>query len=90
MLVLKFNRIRYFVILYNMSLFYYCVCQAFPNHRDELDHYEAIIVDLYNIYGERFYEYQKLFFLRSANALAVHKIKVNWSVRDRDLVQLIA
>lgn len=89
MLVLKFNRIRYFVILY-MSLVYYCVCQAFPNHRDELDHYEAIIVDLYNIYGERFYEYQNLFSLRSANALAVHKIKVNWSMRDRDLVQLIA
>lgn len=66
------------------------MCQAFPNRRDELDHYEAIIVDLYNVYGERFYEYHKLFSLRSASALAVHKIKVDWSVRDRNLVQLIA
>lgn len=66
------------------------MCQASPNRRDELDHYEAIIVDLYNVYGERFYEYHKLFSLRSASALAVHKIKVDWSVRDRDLVQLIA
>lgn len=66
------------------------MCQAFPNRREELDHYEAIIVDLYNVYGERFYEYHKLFSLRSANALAVHKIKVDWSMRDRDLIQLIA
>lgn len=69
---------------------YYEPIQAFPKPREELDHYEAIKVDMYNVYGERFYEYHKLFFIRSANALAVHKIKVDWSVRDRDLIQLIA
>lgn len=36
------------------------MCQAFPNRREELDHFEAIIADLYNAYGERFYEYHRL------------------------------
>lgn len=64
--------------------------QAFPNRREELDMYEANIIDIFNVYGDRFYEYHKLFSLKSASALAIHKIKVDWSVRDRDLIQLIA
>lgn len=36
------------------------MCQAFPNRREELDHFEAIIAALYNAYGERFYEYHRL------------------------------
>ena len=66
------------------------MCQAFPNRRDELDSYEANIIDIYNVYGERFYEYHKLFSLRSANALTIHRIKVDWSAKDRDLIQLIS
>lgn len=64
--------------------------QVFPNRREELDMYEANIIDIFNVYGERFYEYHKLFSLKSANALAIHQIKVDCSVRDRDLIQLIA
>uniref|UniRef100_A0A8W8L8Q0 C3H1-type domain-containing protein n=1 Tax=Magallana gigas TaxID=29159 RepID=A0A8W8L8Q0_MAGGI len=63
---------------------------AFPNRREELDMYEANIIDIFNVYGDRFYEYHKLFSLKSASALAIHKIKVDWSARDRDLIQLIA
>ena len=66
------------------------MCQAFPNRREELDCYEANIISIYNVYGDKFYEYHKLFSLKSANALAIHKIKVDWSAKDRDLVQLIA
>uniref|UniRef100_A0A8W8NNI0 Uncharacterized protein n=1 Tax=Magallana gigas TaxID=29159 RepID=A0A8W8NNI0_MAGGI len=64
--------------------------QAFQNRREELDMYEANIIDIFNVYGDRFYEYHKLFSLKSASALAIHKIKVDWSARDRDLIQRIA
>ena len=66
------------------------MCEAHKHRREELDKYEAIIVGIYNIYGDKFYEYHKLFSLRSANALALYKIKIDWSVRDRDLLQLIS
>lgn len=52
--------------------------------------YKANIIDIFNVYGERFYEYHKIISLKSANALAIQKIKVEWSVRDRDLINLIA
>ena len=55
-----------------------------------MDKYEAIIVEIYNVYGDKFYEYHKLFPLKSANALSLHKLKVEWSVRDRDLLQLVS
>ena len=66
------------------------MCQAYPDRREELDKYEAIIVGIYNVYGDKFYEYHKLFSLKSANALMLHKLKVDWSIRDRDLLQLVS
>jgi hypothetical protein len=42
------------------------------------------------VYGDKFYEHHKLFSLKSANALSLHKLKVDWSVRDRDLLQLVS
>ena len=51
------------------------MCQAYPDRREELDKYEAIIVGIYNVYGDKFYEYHKLFSLKSANALMLHKLK---------------
>ena len=51
-------------------------CQAFPNRRDELDSYEANIIDIYNVYGERFYEYHKLFSLRSVNFPVLHNLAI--------------
>lgn len=66
------------------------MCQSFPERREELDKYEAIIIEIYNLYGDKFYEYHKLFYLKSANALSLHKLKVDWSVMDRDLLQLVS
>lgn len=42
------------------------------------------------MYMENVKKYHKLFSFWSVNVLAVHKIKADWSVRDRNLVQLIA
>ena len=65
------------------------MCSAYPDRREELDHYEAHIVHIYNVYGDRYYEYHKLFSLKCANALQLHKLKVDWSQLDRDLLQLV-
>ena len=37
------------------------MCQAYPERCDELDQYESIIVGLHGLYGDRYYEYHKLF-----------------------------
>ena len=66
------------------------MCQSFPERREELDKYKAIIVEIYNVYGDKFYEYHKLFSLQSVNTLSLHKLKVDWSVRDRDILQLVS
>lgn len=42
------------------------------------------------MYMENVKKYHKLFSFWSVNVLAVHKIKADWSVRDRNIVQLIA
>jgi hypothetical protein len=65
------------------------MCKAFPNRMEELDQYLAHIVDVNQAYGDRFYEYHKLFSLRAANALEQFGIKVDWSKGDRTLLQLI-
>jgi hypothetical protein len=39
------------------------MCPSFPERKEELDKYEAIIVEIYNVYGDKFYEYYKLFSL---------------------------
>ena len=66
------------------------MCPSFPERKEELDKYEAIIVEIYNVYGDKFYEYHKLFSLKSVNALSLHKLKLDWSVRDRDILQLVS
>jgi hypothetical protein len=66
------------------------MCTAFPDRREELDHYEAHVVHLHRVYGDRYYEYHKLFSMKSANALQLHQIKIDWSQADRDLLQLVA
>lgn len=58
------------------------MCQTFTNWPEELDQYETNIIDIYIVYGDRFYEYHKRVSISSANALAVQKIKVDWSVKD--------
>ena len=66
------------------------MCQSFPERREELDKYEAIIVEIYNVYGDKFYEYHTLFSLKGANALSLHTLKVDLLVRDRDFLQFVS
>ena len=54
-----------------------------------MDYYEAMIVNISNMYGDKFYEYHKMFSLKSASELALYNIKIDWWIRDRDLLQLI-
>jgi hypothetical protein len=66
------------------------MCQTFPERRDELDQYEANISHIHQVYGDRFYEYHKLFSFNSAMLLQQKRIKLDWSRRDMDLLQRIS
>ena len=55
------------------------MCEAYPSRRDELDGYEALIHDIHHLHGDQFYEYHKIFSMRSATALQVHHMKLDWS-----------
>ena len=63
-------------------------CTRFPWRQAELDQYETNIVEISRVFGSKFYEYHKLFTQRCAAALALGK-KVNWAVKDKDLLQMI-
>jgi hypothetical protein len=62
---------------------------AYPVRREELERYEATIIGIHNAFGANFYEYHKQFSLKSANALQLYGIKVDWSKTDRVLLQLV-
>lgn len=65
------------------------MCGAYKDRRDELDRYEAIIQDIHHLHGDIFYEYHKMFSLKSATALQVHKMKLDWSKRDSEIYHVI-
>ena len=64
------------------------MCEAFPQCRDELDLYEADIGNIYDHYGEVFYQYH-VSFTKKAAAYMEKGIKVDWSKRHKDLFQLL-
>jgi hypothetical protein len=41
-------------------------------------------------YGEKCYEYHKLFSAKAATALLEFKVKIDWGVKDNDLLTLLA
>ncbi|CAC5413592.1 unnamed protein product [Mytilus coruscus] len=57
--------------------------------RFELDAYEENIIEISNFYGQKFYDYHKLFSARAATLLQEKQIKVDWIKRDSDLMILI-
>lgn len=61
------------------------ICDAYPNRREELDLYEADIIDMATSYGTVFYDYHVQFTMNAASWLQQKKIKVDWSVRDNDI-----
>lgn len=64
------------------------MCETYPLRRMELDLYEADIGNIYEHYGNIFYQYH-VQFTRQAAAYMEKGIKVDWSKRHKDLFQLI-
>ncbi|MBV2113496.1 MAG: hypothetical protein KUF82_21295 [Candidatus Thiodiazotropha sp. (ex Ctena orbiculata)] len=64
------------------------MCEAFPQRRDELDLYEADVGNIYEHYGEVFYQYH-VQFSKQAAAYIEKGIKVDWSKRHKDMFQLL-
>ena len=62
--------------------------EAYPQRRLELDLYEADIGNIYEHYGDIFYQYHRQFSKKAA-AYLEKGIKIDWSKRDKDLFQLI-
>jgi hypothetical protein len=65
------------------------LCVKFPERRVELDRYEGNIVEISNVYGQKFYDYHTQFSARAAAALHDLNIKVDWSIKDNALLSMI-
>ena len=63
-------------------------CAIHPWRKPELDQYESNIIEISRVYGQKFYEYHKIFSQKCAVALEQGK-KVNWAEKDKDLLQMI-
>jgi hypothetical protein len=61
---------------------------AFPARKSELDAYEEDVIEISNFYGHRFYDYHKRFAAKAATLLQDKHIKVDWSKRDREKVNI--
>ena len=49
---------------------------VYPDRRAELDAYEDDIIDIYNFFGSKFYDYHKLFSSKAAVLLREKRVKV--------------
>ena len=66
------------------------LCKIFPQRSEELDCYPVNILQIETSYGEKFYESDKLFSAKAATALREFKVKIDWGVKDNDLLTLSA
>lgn len=64
------------------------MCEAYPQRRLELDHYEADVGNIYDHFGDIFYQYH-VQFSKKAAAYLERGVKVDWSKRNKDLFQLL-
>lgn len=62
---------------------------TFPDRRAELDAYQDDIIDICNFFGDKFYDYHKMFSAKAATLLREQCVKVDWSKRDRDILNLV-
>ncbi|KAL1250506.1 hypothetical protein QQF64_018302 [Cirrhinus molitorella] len=63
------------------------LCQVFPNRREELDLYLAMMADFNLRYGGTlFYEYHKSFSAKAAAFVSLYNSRLDWSVTDSDLL----
>jgi hypothetical protein len=74
-----------FVIAF--SIFRDILCQVFPDRREELDLYLAMMADFNQRYGGTlFYEYHKSFSAKSASFILLFNSRLDWSVTDTELL----
>lgn len=74
-----------FVIAFN--IFRDILCQSFPERREELDLYLAMMADFNQRYGGTlFYEYHKSFSAKSASFITLYNSKLDWSIIDTELL----
>ena len=64
------------------------MCEAFPQRRLELELYEADIGNIFDHFGNLFYQYH-VQFTRKAAAYLEKGTKIDWSKRNTELFQLI-
>lgn len=63
------------------------LCQTFPDRREELDIYLAMMADFYQRYGGTlFYEYHRSFSAKSASFITLFNVRLDWSVTDTELL----
>lgn len=63
------------------------LCQTFPDRREELDTYLAMMADFYQRYGGTlFYEYHKSFSAKSASFVSLFNSRLDWSIIDTELL----
>nr|XP_055074593.1 uncharacterized protein LOC129454107 [Misgurnus anguillicaudatus] len=63
------------------------MCQVFPERREELDIYLAMLADLNLRYGGTlFYEYHKSFSAKAASFVTLFNTKLDWSITDSELL----
>ena len=62
---------------------------VFPDRRAELDAYQDDIIDICNFFGDKFYDYHKMFSAKAATLLREKFVKIDWSKRDRDILNLV-
>lgn len=65
------------------------MCSAFPQRAEELDAYLQHIIETANVWPAKFYEYHKMFSAKCAIMLQEHNIKIDWSLGDPELRQLV-
>ncbi|XP_029927907.1 uncharacterized protein LOC115373572 [Myripristis murdjan] len=66
------------------------ICSVYPERRQELDSYLALIGDLNLRYGKNiFYQYHKGFSSKAALYIAQANIRLNWSVLDTELLVML-
>lgn len=63
------------------------LCQAFPDRREELDLYLAMLADFNQRYGGTlFYEYHKSLSAKSASFITLQNTLIDWTITDTDLL----
>ena len=55
----------------------------YPDRRAELDAYEDDIIDIYNFFGSKFYDYHKLFSSKAAVLLREKRLKLGMATITR-------